>query len=78
MRTTKIKVKRTYKESQKAAIQESLGAVDGVVKVDVDLGKKMISVEHNPSSHGGSALVDQLEKKGFKATIEGFSEPAKK
>jgi copper chaperone len=48
-----------------ASIRNALGRVKGVQKVDVDVDRKVVQVEYDPSAVDAVTLSDRLTKAGF-------------
>jgi len=47
-----------------SAIRKALGALDGVARVDVDVARKTVAIEHE-ANVSRAALSDALERAGF-------------
>ena len=47
------------------AIRASLGRLNGVVKVEVDVARKMVDVDYEPRELTETSIIDRLTGAGF-------------
>lgn len=47
------------------AVNQAVGGLDGVSKVDVDLAKKTVTIEHDPSVAPLARIKAEIEDQGY-------------
>ncbi|MBM7634570.1 copper chaperone CopZ [Geomicrobium sediminis] len=47
------------------AIETSVGQLDGVTRVDVDLNKHQVGVDYNEKTISKQAIVEEIEDQGY-------------
>ncbi|WP_081833653.1 copper chaperone CopZ [Geomicrobium sp. JCM 19055] len=47
------------------AIETSVGQLDGVTRVNVDLNKHQVAVEYNEGTISKEAIVEEIEDQGY-------------
>ncbi|GAK07331.1 copper chaperone CopZ [Geomicrobium sp. JCM 19038] len=47
------------------AIETSIGQLDGVTNVDVDLNKHQVGVDYNEKTISKQAIVEEIEDQGY-------------
>ena len=50
------------------AIRKSLDGVAGIARVDIDIERKLVSVEHDPELASVASVITRLDHAGFPAT----------
>ncbi|MCM3760781.1 copper chaperone CopZ [Alkalihalobacillus oceani] len=65
MKTIEIKVEGMSCQHCVAAIENSVGKLSGVEKVQVDLGKGTATVSYNEGSVAQAAIEKEIEEQGY-------------
>ncbi len=68
METTVLNVEGMSCEHCVKAIKKAVGALDGIGKVEVDLKKRTVTVEHNPAETSVHKIKSEIEDQGYDVT----------